>query len=298
MESSKKKSLHKKDPSFLRECKEENRKERNKEHNNRQRWRSENQNISLKRTQNSYWLFGIHAVTAALINPRRRYTRLLVTDEQNPVLREVKKQGIILRVTPEIVPKNRLEGYLSPEAVHQGVALRVHPLDLLTIEEALACPGSIVVLDHVTDPRNIGAILRSTAALGGSFLIVQERHAPEETAVLAKAASGALESVPIVRVVNISRALETLQKHGCWTIGLEAQAPLLKGADFRQKRVALVLGAEGQGLRRLVREHCDEIAGLYMPQRNPKEKTATMESLNVSIAAAIGLYEVVRYGSL
>ena len=289
IEGSKNKSL-----SLVSKNKKENHKDRNRE--KQSLCVRKTQNISLTRVQKSYWLFGTHAVTAALLNPRRRYTRLLVTEEKKPVLIEAKKQGIMLRVAPEIVSKSRLEEYLPSEAVHQGVALKVHPLDPLTIEEALACPGPIVVLDHVTDPRNIGAILRSTAAFGGSFLIVQERHAPEETAVLAKAASGALESVPIVRVVNISRALETLQKQGCWTIGLEAQAPLLNGANFSQKRVALVLGAEGLGLRRLVREHCDEIAGLYMPQRRVKEGIVRMESLNVSIAAAIGLYEVVRYG--
>lgn len=242
--------------------------------------------------QKPYWLFGVHAVVAALMNPLRQYTRLLVTEVENPALREAKERGAVLRVTPELVPKNRLEELLGRDAVHQGIALCVHPLALLSLDEALAYSGPIIVLDHVTDPRNIGAILRSTAAFGGAFVVVQDRHAPEETAVLAKAASGALEQVPLVRVVNISRALETLKKHDCWTIGLEAEASLLNGVALHTRRVALVLGAEGQGLRRLVREHCDEIAGLYMPQRAGKGK---MESLNVSIAAAVGLYEIIRH---
>ncbi|MGG6428894.1 23S rRNA (guanosine(2251)-2'-O)-methyltransferase RlmB [Acetobacter ghanensis] len=235
------------------------------------------------------WLFGTHAVAAALANPRRVYERLLVTEAEHPALAEAAQAGGRgLRVAPELVQRARLDDLLGPEAVHQGVAMLAHILPSLTLEEALERPGPVLVLDQVTDPRNVGAILRSAAAFGAACIVVQDRNAPEETAVLAKAASGALETVPFVREVNLSRAIEMLQKAGCWTVGLDAGGSILNGAGFEGRRVALVLGAEGRGLRRLTRESCDEIAGLYMP--------GEMESLNVSVAAAVGLYELVRRG--
>lgn len=234
------------------------------------------------------WLFGTHAVAAALNNPRRVYERLLVTEENHPALEEATRSGRGVRVAPELVQRQRLDDLLGPDAVHQGVALLARVLPPMPLDEALERPGPVLVLDQVTDPRNIGAILRSAAAFGAACLVVQDRNAPEETAVLAKAASGALETVPMVREVNLSRAIEQLQKSGCWTVGLDAGGTTLDGASFDGRRVALVLGAEGKGLRRLTRESCDEIAGLYMP--------GEMESLNVSVAAAVGLYELVRRG--
>lgn len=235
------------------------------------------------------WLFGTHAVGAALANPQRVCDRLLVTEAEHPAVQEAMQAGG-LRVAPEVVQRVRLDDLLGPDAVHQGVALLVRPLVSPALDEALERPGPVLVLDQVTDPRNVGAILRSAAAFGAACLVVQDRNAPEETAVLAKAASGALETVPIVREVNLSRAIEQLQKAGCWTVGLDAGGGVLDGAAFENRRVALVLGAEGRGLRRLTRESCDEIAGLYMP--------GDMESLNVSVAAAVGLYELARLGRL
>ncbi|WP_212373813.1 23S rRNA (guanosine(2251)-2'-O)-methyltransferase RlmB [Acetobacter persici] len=232
------------------------------------------------------WLFGTHAVAAALANPNRVFQRLMVTEPEHPALLAAKEAGAVIRIEPEIVQRARLDDLLGEEAVHQGVAALVKALPNLTLEEALARPGPVLVLDQVTDPRNVGAILRSAAAFGAACLVVQDRNAPEETAVLAKAASGALETVPMVREVNLSRAIEALQKGGCWTVGLDAGGGLLDGPSFKGRRVALVLGAEGKGLRRLTRESCDEIAGLYMP--------GEMESLNVSVAAAVGLYELAR----
>jgi 23S rRNA (guanosine2251-2'-O)-methyltransferase len=142
----------------------------------------------------------------------------------------------------------------------------------------------------VTDPRNIGAMLRTAAAFGVSAMFMQDRNSPEETGALAKAASGALEKVPLFRAVNIARTLVALKAAGCWVVGLDAGAPRLSGPAIGQRRVALVLGSEGEGLRRLTRDTCDEVAGIAMP----KGRELGMASLNVSIAAAIALYELAR----
>jgi 23S rRNA (guanosine2251-2'-O)-methyltransferase len=232
------------------------------------------------------WLYGLHAVAAALRNPARHLRRLLLTEEAESAL-----AGTLPRpwpLTPERTERARLDQLLGRDMVHQGVALLVDPLATPTLAEALERPGPVVVLDQVTDPRNVGAILRSAAAFGAAAVITQERNAPEETGALAKAASGALEAVPLLRAVNLARTLAALKAAGLWVVGLDAGAPPLSGSALRERRVALVMGAEGAGLRRLTRETCDETAGLAMP--------GAMESLNVSAAAAIALYELTRAG--
>ncbi|HEX6956677.1 MAG TPA: 23S rRNA (guanosine(2251)-2'-O)-methyltransferase RlmB [Ferrovibrio sp.] len=233
------------------------------------------------------WLYGRHACLAALQNPHRYLRRLLLTRE---ALAEL--QGHLPpHPQPEIVDRSRLEATLPAGAVHQGIAVFADPLDDPGIEGLRVPPESgrdtVLVLDHVTDPRNIGAVLRSAAAFGARALLVTDRHAPEATGALAKAASGGLEIVPIIRVTNLSRALDQLAEYGFWRIGLEMAADrTLAQAVQDIHRIVLVLGAEDEGLRRLTREKCDFLARLPM--------TGAVESLNVSAAAAIALYECVR----
>ncbi|WP_408904599.1 23S rRNA (guanosine(2251)-2'-O)-methyltransferase RlmB [Nguyenibacter sp. L1] len=232
----------------------------------------------------TYWLYGLHPVLAALGNPERRIRQIVATEEGEAALRA--RLTAPLPMQPQRTDRTRLEALCGRDAVHQGIAVLTDALPSLAIEDVTGRPGPVLVLDQVTDPRNVGAILRSAAAFGAAAVVVMERNAPDETGALAKAASGALEIVPLLRVVNLARTLETLKTLGFWVVGLDAGGGVLNGAAFGQRRVALVLGAEGDGLRRLTREHCDEIAGLAMP--------GEMESLNVSNAAAVALYELIR----
>jgi 23S rRNA (guanosine2251-2'-O)-methyltransferase len=235
--------------------------------------------------RNTVWLYGQHAVAAALANPARRLRRLLLTEEAATSLAERLRQP--WAIPHETVERARLDHLLGRDVVHQGLALLADPLGTPSLQHALERPGPVVVLDQVTDPRNVGAILRSAAAFGASTVIAQERNAPEETGALAKAASGALETVPLLRAVNIARTLVALKAAGVWMVGLDAGgAAKLSGPALMGRRVGLVLGAEGAGLRRLTRETCDEVAGLAIK--------GAMESLNVAAAAAVALYEVTR----
>jgi 23S rRNA (guanosine2251-2'-O)-methyltransferase len=233
------------------------------------------------------WLHGLHPVAAALGNPARRLKRLMLTEEAEAELR--RRVPPPWRIAPERADKARIAALLPPDTVHQGAALLAEPLPELPLDQVLDQGGAepLLVLDQVTDPRNVGAILRSAAAFGAAAVIMQDRHAPPETGALARAASGALEVVPVVRVVNLARALEALKRAGCWVVGLDAAAPVtLAQAGLAGRRVALVLGAEGEGMRRLTRENCDELARLPI--------SPAMESLNVSAAAAVALYELAR----
>jgi 23S rRNA (guanosine2251-2'-O)-methyltransferase len=230
------------------------------------------------------WLYGIHAIDAALGNPARRLRRLILTEEAETALAARRPQPWPL--VPERSDRARIDQLLGRDTVHQGAALLADPLATPLLAAALEKPGPVLILDQVTDPRNIGAVLRSAAAFGACCVITQDRNAPEETGALAKAASGALELVPLIRAVNLARTLVALKAAGVWTVGLDAGGAPLSGPALAGRRVALVLGAEGAGIRRLVRETCDEVAGLAMPGR--------MESLNVSAAATVALYELGR----
>ncbi len=230
------------------------------------------------------WLYGHHAVAAALANPNRRLRRLLLTEEgEAAIARQLPPPWA---VSPERVERVRLDTLLGRDVVHQGAALLADPLAPPSLQSVLDKPGAIVVLDQVTDPRNVGAIMRSAAAFGAAAVITQDRNAPEETGGLAKAASGALETMPLLRAVNIARTIIALKAANVWCIGLAAAGAPLSGPAFAARRVALVLGSEDEGLRRLTRETCDEIAGLTIK--------GGVESLNVSAAASVALYELCR----
>lgn len=238
-----------------------------------------------------HWLWGHHAVMAALANPERRCLQLLATaqdaDQLGPRLATVLAERSLV---PETVSRDHIDRVLPAGAVHQGLALRVEPLPELDIEDSCTRAADeraiVVVLDQVTDPHNVGAIMRSAAAFGARAVVITDRHAPGATGVLAKAACGALDLIPLVRVVNLARALEKLGELGYWRVALDAAGPASLARTDTSGAVALVLGAEGEGLRRLTREHCDVMARL--PIGGP------VESLNVSNAAAAALYELVR----
>ena len=233
------------------------------------------------------WLYGLHAVSAALANPVRRLRRLLLTAEAAAALAAYHRPPWPLAA--EQVERGRLDHLLGRDTVHQGAALLADLLATPALAQALDRPGPVLMLDQVSDPRNVGAILRSAQAFGAAAVIVQERNAPEETGALAKAASGALEAVPLLRAVNLARTLVALKAAGCWVVGLDAGGAALSGPALAGRRVVLVLGSEGDGLRRLTRDTCDEVVGIAMPGAG-----GGLDSLNVSAAAAVALYELSR----
>ena len=242
------------------------------------------------------WLYGRHAVAAALANPERVWRRLVVlAGEEAEAATLAATARAARRVDSEplqLLDRAALAALLPEGAVHQGWALEVEPLvppdldDVLRAAEIAAGRVIVLVLDQVTDPHNVGAVLRSAAAFGAAAVIVADHAAPPATGALAKAASGALDIVPLVRVVNLARALDRLKEAGFWCCGLDAEAPEPLAALDLGRRAALVLGSEGGGLRRLVRARCDYLAGL--------PTLPALPSLNVSNAAAIALYELVR----
>ncbi|HWJ74212.1 MAG TPA: 23S rRNA (guanosine(2251)-2'-O)-methyltransferase RlmB [Kaistia sp.] len=236
-----------------------------------------------ERRPDQLWIYGIHAVAAALGNPNRVVLRLLATPNAAARLRE---EGATLPEAIEEADAKALDRLLGESAVHQGVAVLVEPLDPLPLS-LLGDARLVVVLDQVTDPHNVGAILRSAVAFGADALLTTGRHAPAETGVLAKAASGALEWIKVVEVPNLARALDELGELGFHRVGLDSEGTATLEGAMSGERIALVLGAEGKGLRRLSREKCDTVARLDMP--------GVIKSLNVSNAAALALYVARRH---
>jgi 23S rRNA (guanosine2251-2'-O)-methyltransferase len=223
-------------------------------------------------------LYGWHTVSMALQNPKRRFRKLILTEN---AARRLTEDGIKTRITPEIVRPNEIDRLLSPDAVHQGLFAEAEPLPSPDIE-TLTQDGLVLVLDQITDPHNVGAILRSAAAFAVKAIVTTARHSPEATGVLAKAASGALELVPLVSVQNLARALTQLNERGFLTVGLDSEGSENLSAVPLRQPLALVLGAEGKGLRQLTRETCSVVARLDMP--------GEIKSLNVSNAAVLALY--------
>ena len=237
------------------------------------------------------WLYGRHAVMAALANPARRVRRLIATADTAKEARAAAANAAArLAAEIEILDRARLEELLPREAVHQGWAMAAEPLpepdldDIAAVAPEAGVRRIVLLLDRVSDPHNVGAILRSAAAFGAAAVVVPEHGAPPVTGALAKAASGALEVVPLVRVVNLAHALETLKDAGFWCLGLDGTAKQELATLDLAPRIALVLGAEGEGLRRLTRERCDVLVRLST--RHP------WHSLNVSNAAAVALYDI------
>jgi 23S rRNA (guanosine2251-2'-O)-methyltransferase len=231
----------------------------------------------------SVWIWGRHAVLAALANPERRVDRLLMTRET------AERHAGAFAAKAEILPREEFAQRLPAGAVHQGIAALVAPLEEPQLEDLLARCGEqalVLALDQVSDPHNIGAILRSAAAFGVAGVIVTERHAPADTGVLAKAASGALEIVPLVRAVNLARTFDRLKEAGFWLYGLDERGDAAIGDLDLAGRVCIALGGEGEGLRRLTAEKCDRLATIPTDAR--------LAALNVSNAAAIAAYEWAR----
>ena len=231
-----------------------------------------------RESRSAVWLYGRHAVAAALANPARGRVRFLAENEAAAAFADH---------APEIVERAALQQILPEGAVHQGLALLAEPLPRAGIDSLLTAAegrrrAAVVVLDRVQDPQNAGAVLRSAAALGALGMVIPDRHAPPETGALAKAASGALERVPVIRVANLARALSAMKAGGFWCVGFDADSEAELSRDALPDRCALVLGAEGGGLRRLTSETCDLLLRIPMARGTA--------SLNVSAAAAIALY--------
>ena len=230
------------------------------------------------------WIWGWHAVEAALANPRRGAPlRLLATpDKAKQVEARFGRQKVL-----EVADAHQIGLALPQGAVHQGIAIRPAALEDVDLADFEPAPGAVLlVLDQVTDPQNVGAILRSAAAFGVAGVILQDRHAPKLTGALAKAAAGAVDRVPVAHVVNLSRALDELTSAGWRAVGLAGESDRSLADALDGAPTVLVMGSEGEGIRRLVAEHCDELAKIPMP--------GGFESLNVSAAAAIALYEASR----
>lgn len=227
-------------------------------------------------------LWGRHAVEAALLNPERNHRKLWATREGVAAL-----DGELPADFPvEWASGADLARLVARDAPHQGLVLDCDALEAVFIEDVLSGEPDrpLLVLDQVTDPHNVGAILRSAAAFGAAAIITQDRHSPPESGTLAKSASGALESVPWIRVVNLARAMELIAEAGYWRIGLDGKGTSTLAEALPSGPVALVLGAEGEGMRHNITQHCDAIARLPI--------TSAIESLNVSNAAAIALYAI------
>lgn len=227
-------------------------------------------------------IYGAHPVEEALKNPKRKFVKLTCTLNGAERLKALTQP---LGITPEIVNPKVLDRKVEPDAVHQGMILEAKALRQPQLDE-IEQSGVVVMLDQVTDPHNVGAILRSCAAFQVTAVVTTARHSAEASGVLFKAASGAYEHVPFVKVTNLARAMEELRDAGFRLVGLDSEAETVLGAVDKTPPLVLVLGAEGKGLRELTRKNCDVVAKL--------DFSGAIRSLNVSNAAAVALYALTR----
>ncbi|AMJ60402.1 23S rRNA (guanosine(2251)-2'-O)-methyltransferase RlmB [Bosea sp. PAMC 26642] len=227
-------------------------------------------------------LYGVHPVIEALRNPKRRHRRLLATEN---ALKRLQEEVGDLPVEAELVRPSEIDRLLTPDSVHQGLYLVCDPLPSPDLD-SLPDDAIVLALDQITDPHNVGAILRSAAAFAASAVIVTIRHSPAATGVLAKSASGALEHVPLIAVRNLGDALDDLGKRGFLRIGFDSDGEVAFDDVVLRRPLVMVMGAEGKGLRQRTRDLCDQVARLEVP--------GTITSLNVSNATAIALYAASR----
>lgn len=239
----------------------------------------------MKKTNERVWLYGIHACKAALHNANRTFYQICYLNEKTAEL--VNPQINFTDLHVKKVDKQWFEKKFGLEAVHQGIAIQVSPLPPYSFEDLreITAPNQcVIILDQVSDPHNIGAIIRSAVAFGAQALIITDRNAPCESGTLAKSASGALELLPLIRCSNLAQALENLKKIGFWTYGFAEEAKDYLHTTNLIGKIALILGAEGKGMRRLTIEHCDVLLRLHTCD--------SFTTLNVSNAAALALYTV------
>lgn len=240
------------------------------------------------------WIYGIHPVMAALANSQRIIYRIVISDNASEeLIKDVKlaykKTTYVQNI--EVISREKISSLLPLGAVHQSIAILVSPLKTLTIKDVIKetennSDAIIIALDQATDPRNIGAVLRSAAAFGAIAVIIQQRNAPSQSGALNKAASGAAEWIPMVRVVNLARSITSLKQVGFWATGLDAKASRTLAEADLSGRILLVIGSEGKGLRRLTRETCDELLKITVNKKS--------DSLNLSNATTVALYELNR----
>lgn len=242
-----------------------------------------NRKSDSENSKQSLIVYGRYAVLAALANPNRRIEKILCTKENVTEITKVSK------IFPKVVERKEIDKIVGQDAVHQGFALYCSRLEDVAIEDMLKMAEEredchVLVLDQVTDPQNVGAIIRSAVAFDTLALIVQDKNSPIETGAMDKAAAGMIEHLPIVRVTNLARALEQLKDNGFWVVGMDGYAKTMISEMKKGGKTAIVMGSEGKGMRRLVEESCDLAVRLPI-----SDKT---ESLNVATAAAIALYEI------
>lgn len=228
---------------------------------------------------NKVWIYGKHAVRAAVLNENRRVFKVVVLPQNRDFLPNSS-------VKVEVVDKNYFSSLFGKDAIHQGCAAQVLPLDEFFLEDLSDDDRPIVFLDQVTDPQNIGSILRASAVFGAKAVVLPEINSPEVTAVIAKVASGALESIPLIKVKNLVQSIKMLKKEGYWCLGLDERGDKTIGEMDLSGKFVLIIGSEGLGMRRLTRENCDFLVQL--------PSIGDFSTLNAAQAATVSLYEILR----